>query len=82
MPSYIALRHEGKGWYEKCALRRPDGKTDLPMLPLRCVPHGSVGRKLEPDRYRRVVENFSLCTTDSAISLNYIWKTEVEHKAR
>ena len=27
-------------------------------------------------------EHISLCTPDSAISLNYIWKTKVAHKAR
>ena len=27
-------------------------------------------------------EHISLCTPDSAIPLNYIWKTKVAHKAR
>jgi hypothetical protein len=47
-----------KGWYQVfLSVRLDEGKLDLPCLPLRCVPHGSVARKLEPDRFRRIVDN-------------------------
>ena len=63
-----------KGWYQMFpAARLDEGKLDLPMLPVRYVPHGSVARKLEPNRFRRVVDNGqprrrrTLAGTDTAV---------------
>ena len=47
-----------KGWYSVLNMTRLDeGKIDLGCLPMRCVSHGSVSRRLEPNRRRRVVDN-------------------------